>query len=272
MSGLTLFFLSKNQAESVPPARPAPHLAKKQSPDFVGERPRSKPAHWSDVGGPAAPHRPRGKRTYQQGARQNSRLALSSFPRTLCFATTFSSGVLPPAPFETTASIASLRPHGRPLDLLTYEPNLFRARQPNGAFVHQSGAAGQALREAQNINRSLSALGDVISARASRQGHVPYRNSTLTYLLQVCFVSVLSFVRAGCLIWDGCPWYVIFFSAMMSPSHTYRRECGRGKGRLWVDGRQGFNQTPQAPKPKLLSRTLLLTFANPCLRCSPRTR
>ncbi|CAM9840016.1 unnamed protein product, partial [Ectocarpus fasciculatus] len=50
--------------------------------------------------------------------------------------------------------------------------------------ISKSGAAGQALREAQNINKSLSALGDVISARASRQGHVPYRNSTLTYLLQ----------------------------------------------------------------------------------------
>eukprot|EP00903_Cladosiphon_okamuranus_P012052 g11316.t1 len=50
--------------------------------------------------------------------------------------------------------------------------------------ISKSGAAGQALREAQNINRSLSALGDVISARASRQAHVPYRNSTLTYLLQ----------------------------------------------------------------------------------------
>lgn len=49
----------------------------------------------------------------------------------------------------------------------------------------QSGAEGQALREAQNINRSLSALGDVIAARASRQSHVPYRNSALTYLLQV---------------------------------------------------------------------------------------
>lgn len=54
-----------------------------------------------------------------------------------------------------------------------------------GGWVAQSGAAGQALREAQNINKSLSALGDVISARASRQAHVPYRNSTLTYLLQV---------------------------------------------------------------------------------------
>ncbi|CBJ25844.1 conserved unknown protein [Ectocarpus siliculosus] len=50
--------------------------------------------------------------------------------------------------------------------------------------ISKSGAAGQALREAQNINKSLSALGDVIAARASRQGHVPYRNSTLTYLLQ----------------------------------------------------------------------------------------
>ncbi|CAM9259276.1 unnamed protein product [Ectocarpus sp. 12 AP-2014] len=50
--------------------------------------------------------------------------------------------------------------------------------------ISKSGAAGQALREAKNINKSLSALGDVIAARASRQGHVPYRNSTLTYLLQ----------------------------------------------------------------------------------------
>ena len=51
--------------------------------------------------------------------------------------------------------------------------------------VGKSGAAGQALKEAQNINKSLSALGDVIAARANKQGHVPFRNSTLTYLLQV---------------------------------------------------------------------------------------
>jgi kinesin family protein C2/C3 len=50
--------------------------------------------------------------------------------------------------------------------------------------VGKSGAAGQALKEAQNINKSLSALGDVIAARANKQGHVPFRNSTLTYLLQ----------------------------------------------------------------------------------------
>jgi kinesin family protein C2/C3 len=50
--------------------------------------------------------------------------------------------------------------------------------------VSKSGATGQRLKEAQNINKSLSALGDVIQARAAKRGHVPYRNSTLTYLLQ----------------------------------------------------------------------------------------
>lgn len=50
--------------------------------------------------------------------------------------------------------------------------------------VNKSGAQGQAMKEAQNINKSLSALGDVIQARGAKQAHVPFRNSTLTYLLQ----------------------------------------------------------------------------------------
>ncbi|XP_040185186.1 kinesin-like protein KIFC3 isoform X4 [Rana temporaria] len=50
--------------------------------------------------------------------------------------------------------------------------------------VSRSGAAGDRLREAQCINRSLSALGDVFSALRSNQAHIPYRNSKLTYLLQ----------------------------------------------------------------------------------------
>lgn len=50
--------------------------------------------------------------------------------------------------------------------------------------VWKSGAEGERLKEAQNINRSLLALGDVIQAHRARQTHIPFRNSRLTYLLQ----------------------------------------------------------------------------------------
>mmetsp|Transcript_9385 Transcript_9385/g.11317 ORF Transcript_9385/g.11317 Transcript_9385/m.11317 type:complete len:841 (+) Transcript_9385:48-2570(+) len=50
--------------------------------------------------------------------------------------------------------------------------------------IGKSGAVGKALKEAQAINKSLSALGDVIMSRAQKAGHVPFRNSTLTHLLQ----------------------------------------------------------------------------------------
>ncbi|KAG8374958.1 hypothetical protein BUALT_Bualt10G0049800 [Buddleja alternifolia] len=50
--------------------------------------------------------------------------------------------------------------------------------------VDRSEATGDRLREAQHINKSLSALGDVIFALAQKSHHVPYRNSKLTQVLQ----------------------------------------------------------------------------------------
>ncbi|CAN0425057.1 unnamed protein product, partial [Phaeothamnion confervicola] len=54
--------------------------------------------------------------------------------------------------------------------------------------LDRSGAAGDEarLRETQAINKSLSSVADVFAALGSRAKHVPYRNSTLTYLLQDC--------------------------------------------------------------------------------------
>lgn len=55
--------------------------------------------------------------------------------------------------------------------------------------VGRAETAGDRLKEAQHINKSLSALGDVIAALQNRAPHVPYRNSKLTMLLQPTFAS-----------------------------------------------------------------------------------
>mmetsp|Transcript_6886 Transcript_6886/g.14939 ORF Transcript_6886/g.14939 Transcript_6886/m.14939 type:complete len:1458 (+) Transcript_6886:192-4565(+) len=50
--------------------------------------------------------------------------------------------------------------------------------------VRKSEVEGKALKEAQHINKSLSALGNVMEALDRKASHVPYRDSKLTYLLQ----------------------------------------------------------------------------------------
>jgi len=52
--------------------------------------------------------------------------------------------------------------------------------------IAKTGAAGQLLEEAKNINKSLSALGNVINALTDNKSHqhIPYRDSKLTRILQ----------------------------------------------------------------------------------------
>jgi len=49
--------------------------------------------------------------------------------------------------------------------------------------ISKSGATGKQLKEAQSINKSLSALGDVINSLTTNSRHVPYRNHPLTMLM-----------------------------------------------------------------------------------------
>lgn len=56
---------------------------------------------------------------------------------------------------------------------------------PRTLQVSKTGAEGTVLDEAKNINKSLSALGNVISALADgNKTHIPYRDSKLTRILQ----------------------------------------------------------------------------------------
>ena len=50
--------------------------------------------------------------------------------------------------------------------------------------VRKSEVEGKAMKEAQHINKSLSALGNVMEALDQKASHVPYRDSKLTYLLR----------------------------------------------------------------------------------------
>ncbi|OQS01301.1 kinesin-like protein [Achlya hypogyna] len=72
--------------------------------------------------------------------------------------------------------------------------------------ISKTAASGQRLKEAQHINRSLSALGDVIAALGTHSKHVPYRNSKLTFLLQESLSGnskVLMFVNVSPVAWNA---------------------------------------------------------------------
>lgn len=77
--------------------------------------------------------------------------------------------------------------HVRGKDLKTGIPlngNLHLVDLAGSERIDRSEVTGDRLKEAQHINKSLSALGDVIFALAQKSPHIPYRNSKLTQVLQ----------------------------------------------------------------------------------------
>merc|ERR1719499_966971 len=67
---------------------------------------------------------------------------------------------------------------------IEYLGKLFLVDLAGSERISKSGATGARLKEAAEINKSLTALGDVMQALQNKAKHVPYRNHTLTYLMQ----------------------------------------------------------------------------------------
>ncbi|KAB5564509.1 hypothetical protein DKX38_004563 [Salix brachista] len=82
-------------------------------------------------------------------------------------------------------SVLTVHVHG--MDLKTsavLRGNLHLVDLAGSERVDRSEVIGERLREAQHINKSLSALGDVIFSLSQKSQHVPFRNSKLTQVLQ----------------------------------------------------------------------------------------
>ncbi|KAJ6759770.1 KINESIN-LIKE PROTEIN KIN-14P [Salix purpurea] len=96
-------------------------------------------------------------------------------------------------------SVVSIHVRGK--DLLSgsaLHGNLHWVDLAGSERVDRSEATGDRLKEAQHINKSLSALGDVIFSLAQKNSHVPYKNSKLTQLLQSSLggqAKILMFVQ-----------------------------------------------------------------------------
>ena len=78
--------------------------------------------------------------------------------------------------------------------------------------VKKSGVEGQAMVEAQAINKSLSTLGTVINAMYMQNGHIPFRESKLTKMLKPSFIDRSS--------------RVLLIGQVAPPSSSYQESLG----------------------------------------------
>ncbi|GMP33058.1 hypothetical protein CsSME_00006544 [Camellia sinensis var. sinensis] len=88
--------------------------------------------------------------------------------------------------------------------------------------VDRSEVTGDRLKEAQHINKSLAALGDVIFALSQKSPHIPYRNSKLTQVLQnsLGYPAYVA-IPINCLIQVGGHAKTLMFVQLNPDLHSY---------------------------------------------------
>ncbi|KAI0507920.1 hypothetical protein KFK09_014048 [Dendrobium nobile] len=99
---------------------------------------------------------------------------------------------------RSSQSHSILTVHVRGVDLKTGSTSrgcLYLIDMAGSERVDRFKATGDRLKEAQHINKSLSALDDVIFTLSQKSAHVPYRNSKLTQVLQSSLVGVASSIE-----------------------------------------------------------------------------
>lgn len=93
-----------------------------------------------------------------------------------------------PAPGTAAAarsrSPSPTRTNGSSANKLSVKTKLQLVDLAGSECVGMSGVTGAALRETSHINKSLSALADVLGALSEQRSHIPYRNTRLTHMLQ----------------------------------------------------------------------------------------